>query len=273
GLGRGRRRWPMLEVLAIDLKEAYRFPIPELLAFLYAFFPFTFSPAIVAFGPEAEEARLLLIMSLSSGMVSFITMVLILKNISYGLANEVRKGLVQTYLTYPIGRGRFFLAKLISGILIPVSYIILSVCVFTAINLPALAVKHLDILALGLLALLADVLFPAALMFLAAITVKRGGASLAIGIALWFAVGIVSSLLLMIGNITDWEGVVHAYYLFNPLDALLMHYGALGRAPLLPGGEAPELWQCYAYLGGNYAITLAFYVLALIYFLRRFEPA
>ena len=121
------RRWPTLEILAMDLKEAYRFPIPEVLAFLYAFFPLIFSPVAYAVtGLEAEEARLLIVMSLSSSMISFITIILILKNISYGLANEIRKGLVQTYLTYPIGRGKFLLVKLISGVLIPLSLIHIS---------------------------------------------------------------------------------------------------------------------------------------------------
>ncbi|RLI07611.1 hypothetical protein DRO32_03600 [Candidatus Bathyarchaeota archaeon] len=266
------RRWPALEILAIDLKEAYRFPIPELLAFLYAFFPLTFSPMVLTLTAGLEEARLLLIMSLSSGMVSFITIVLILKNISYGLANEVRKGLIQTYLTYPVRREALFLVKLVSGILIPAAYVALSIGVFTALNFPDLALKHLDVLIVGLLALLADVLLPASLMLLAAVVVRRGGASLAIGIALWFALGVVSSMLLVIGNLTGWENVVHAYYLLSPLEALLVHYGAIGLGPIMPGGGKPELWHCHAYLIGNYAIALAFYSLALIYFVRRFEP-
>ncbi|OYT53012.1 hypothetical protein B6U66_00230 [Candidatus Bathyarchaeota archaeon ex4484_135] len=268
------RRWPTLEILAMDLKEAYRFPIPEILAFLYAFFPLIFSPvAYAAMGLEAEEARLLIIMSLSSSMISFITIILILKNISYGLANEIRKGLVQTYLTYPVGRASFFLVKLISGVLIPIAYIVLSICVFTGLLFPDLALKHLDVFLLGLLAFVADVLLPASLMFLAAIAVRRGGASLAIGIALLFAVNVISSILLMIGNITGWEGVRHVYYTLNPLAALMRHYSlAIGGTPLGPGGGAPTMWECVAYLSGNYAIAIAFYVAALIYFLRRFEP-
>ncbi len=267
------RRWPTLEILAMDLKEAYRFPIPEVLAFLYAFFPLIFSPVAYAVtGLEAEEARLLIVMSLSSGMISFITIILILKNISYGLANEIRKGLVQTYLTYPVGRGRFFLAKLTSGILIPVAYVVMSICVFTGLLFPDLALEHLDVFLLGLLAFVADILLPASLMFLAAIVVRRGGASLAIGIALLFAVNVISSILLMIGNITGWEGVRHVYYTLEPLVALMRHYSlSVGGAPLGPGGEAPTMWECMAYLSGNYAIAIAFYTAALIYFLRRFE--
>ena len=266
------RSWPFLELLAMELKGTWRFPLPEVFVFLYAFLALMFGHMVRAAATlVAEEARLLLVINASSGMVGFITMILILKNIAYGLANEIRKGLVQTYLTYPIGRGRFLAIKVISGILVPVGMAAGSVVVFTALILPELALKHLDVFAMSLLGLVAGSLLSAALMLLSAVTVRRGGVSLAVSIGIIFAIQIASSILLMAASISGEEALWRAYYVLNPLYALMQHYRLAGLAP---GAEVyrPELWECYAYMAGYYAIVLALYLLTFIYFLRRFEP-
>ena len=268
----GRRGWPTLELLAIDLKETWRFPIPELLAFLYAFFPLMFGQMVRASGLPAE-ARLLLGMNSASSLMNFITFILILKNISYGLANEIRKGLVQTYLTYPVGRGRLLLVKVISGILVPVAFVVLSVGVFSAVIVPELALEHVDVLLVGLACMLAGSLLPAALLLFVALLVKRGGTSLGVGIALIFALQITSSLLMLAASLTGWESAWRAYYVLSPFTAYLNYYSVPGS----PGSMGQktvelELWECHAYLASHYAIVIAFYVLAFIYFIRRFEP-
>jgi len=268
----GRRGWPTLELLALDLKEAWRFPIPELLAFLYVFFPLLFAPTVRAAMITGPEARLLMGMNMASGLMSFITFIIILKNIAYGLANEIRKGLLQTYLTYPIGRGRLLLVKVVSGILVPVAFVVLSVAVSTSITFPELAAEHPEVLLAGLACLLAGSLLPAALMLLVAIVVRRGGTSLAIGIAIVFALQVVSSLLMMTAALTGWESAWHAYYVLNPFSAYLAYYSVPGGPTLLGEGLKLELWECHAYLAGHYAIIVALYALAFAYFLRRFEP-
>lgn len=269
------RGWPTLEILALDLKEAWRFPIPELLAFLYAFFPLIFTPivrAAVIVGPE--EARLLMGMNAASNTMVLITVALVLKNIAYGLANEIRKGLIQTYMTYPIGRGRLLLVKVISGTLVPVAFIALSVAVCTGITFPDLAAEHFEVVLAGLACLLAAPLLLATFMLLAAIVVKRGGASLAVGIALIFAFEIATGMLFVAAGVTGEESLWRTCYLMEPFMAYLSYYEAPGLGPGPNGPEALklELWECHAYLGSHYAIILALYALAFIYFLRRFEP-
>ena len=214
-------------------------------------------------GPE--EARLLMSMNFASGLMGFITFIIVLKNIAYGLANEIRKGLLQTYLTYPIGRGRLLLVKVISGILVPVAFVVLSIAVSTAITFPELAAEHPEVL-------LAGSLLPAALMLLVAIVVKRGGTSLAIGIAIVFALQIANSLLMMTASLTGWESAWRAYYVLSPFSAYLAHYSVPGGFTLPGKSLKLELWECHAYLASHYAIIVALYALAFAYFLRRFEP-
>jgi len=270
-----RKGSPMLEILAIDLAGAYKAPIPEALAFLYAFFPLLFSfAAFMTFAMHtiSDEARLLTVMSLSQRVLSLITIGLILKNVSYGLANELRKGLIQTYMTYPIGRGRLLFVKLLTGVLVPIGYVAFSVLLFTAINMPDLAAEHPHVLALGLLAMVGELLFMASLLFITAIMVKRGGISLAAGIALIFIIQIISAFLLIGAALTRDVAYLHAMYVLDPFAALLDHYQGGRALPWATDTWRPAFWDCVGYLIAHYAILIAIFTAAFVYFIRRFEP-
>jgi len=276
GEGKPRRRWPTLEILAMEFSTAYRFPIPEVLIFLYVFFPLFFSHVARAIPVSTEEASLLLVISLSQGVMGLITLILILRNVAYGLANEIKKGLMQTYLTYPVGRGRLLLVKLISGILVPIGFVATSVLVFTAINFPELALKYPHVLVVGLASSLGEILLLGSIMFLSAIIIKRGGTSLAVGIALMFILQIADLALSITASITGWEGLWHIRYLLGPSLAFLTYYQAPGAQAgvVVSDGETfvPEFWECMGYLVGHYALIIAICLASLIYFMRRFEP-
>jgi len=269
----GRRGWPTLELLALDLKEAWRFPIPELLAFLYVFFPLLFAPTVRAAMITGPEARLLMGMNMASGLMSFITFIIILKNIAYGLANEIRKGLLQTYLTYPIGRGRLLALKVFTTVGVPVLYVLLGIWLFALVNLPELMAEHLGIFLTALAAAVGWVLFLSGLLLLIAILVRRGGPALGLGIGAWFGLSLLRTFLATAGGITGQEAYWHAYYVLSPSTALEDHYRSIYFVHAGPTSPfRPELWQCYAYLASHYALAASFFAAALIYFLRRFEP-
>jgi len=266
---------PMLEVLAMDIAGAYRPPIPEVLAFLYAFFPLLFSFAASAtpgISLMADEERLLLVMSLSQNVLGLITIGLILKNVSYGLANELRKGLIQTYMTYPVGRGKLLFVKLLTGALVPAGYVVFSVLLFTAINMPDLAAEYPHVLALGLLAMVGELLFMASLLFITAIMVKRGGISLVAGIALIFIMQIIRTVLLIGATLTGDVAYLHAMYVLNPFTALLDHYRGASTLPWTKSTWRPGFWDCVGYLSMHYAILIAVFTATFVYFIRRFEP-
>ena len=268
-----KKGMPMLELLAMDIAGAYRPPIPEVLAFLYAFFPLLFSfSASVASGILADEERLLLVMNLSQSVLGLITIGLILKNVSYGLANELRKGLIQTYMTYPIGRGRLLFVKLLTGVLVPVGYVVFSVLLFTAINMPDLAAEYPHVLALGLLAMVGELLFMASYLFITAIMVRRGGISLVAGIALIFIVQIIKTVLLMGAALTGDVAYLHAMYVLDPFAALLEHYRGASIPPWIKSTWRPGFWDCVGYLSIHYAILIAIFTATFVYFIRRFEP-
>mgnify|MGYP000657406861 CR=1 FL=1 len=263
---------PTLEILAIDLTGAYRFPIAEALAFLYAFFPFLSRLLGLPLPAGAEEGVLLQVMSATQTFLGLITLILILRNISWGLANEVKKGLIQTYLTYPIGRGRLLLVKFISGVLVPVAYVALSILLFTGLNTPGLAARYPHVLALGLLAMLGDILFTASFLFLTAVLVKSAGTSLGVGIITIFGVQIVESVLMVLGILFESAACLQAAFVLSPFMALTLHYspGFLGPGLAL---FVPGFWDCVGYLAANLSITTGIYVTAFVYFMRGFEPA
>lgn len=268
-----KRAAAILELICIDLSEGWRFPIPELLSFLYTLFPLLFSYLIRSLAIEPPEAKLLLAVSVSQGTISLITMLLVLKNISYGLANEVKKGLIQTYLSYPIKRSSLLLTKIVTGILIPILYVVASTMLFAYINFPGLLFRRGIVLLLGLGSLIGRLSLMSGLLLLVAVTVRGGGTSLGLGIALLFGMDVLSMSLNMLGGMTGERLYWDAYYLLNPLEALVIHYGSphfiyFGYA----NAFKPGFLTCIIYLSSHYLIVVLVYVLTFIYFTRRFEP-
>lgn len=263
----------ILEFISMELSETWRFPLPELFSFLYVLFPLFFSYLVRSIVMGPPEAKLVFVASLAEGTVSLITILLILKNISYGLANELKGGLIQTYLSYPVGRVALLSVKVFSGILIPLAYVVFSTLTFAYVNLPGLVTKYFNVLALSLLSLIGQLMLAAGLLLLISILVKGGGASLGLGIASLFGLDALSMAFNMLGGTTGEEVYWHAYYLLNPLDALVNHYGSLRFLYVGYGrGFKPSLNQCLTYLSLHYLIVSLIYLASFAYFARRFEP-
>ena len=242
------------------------------MAVLYVITPLAFSHLVRAL-VLSPETRVISAVSLAYGPMEFITLALVLKGISWGLSNEIRKGLIQTYLTYPIGRGRLLALKVFTTVGVPVLYVLLGIWLFALVNLPELMAEHLGIFLTALAAAVGWVLFLSGLLLLIAILVRRGGLALGLGIGAWFGLSLLRTLLATAGGITGQEAYWHAYYVLSPSTALEDHYRGVHFVHAgLTSPFRPELWQCYAYLASHYALAASFFAAALIYFLRRFEP-
>nr|NIR86604.1 hypothetical protein [Candidatus Bathyarchaeota archaeon] len=201
-MGKGK---PFLEVFASALHEDYRFPILEIFAFLYALGTFVFA----SFGPPmpsralSGEAIAYNLTASLLGLPLFIFIILIFKNIAYGLGSDLEKGIIQTYFSYPLKRRGILTAKLLSALGI-------ALILFLTIQISALHVLAPDIVSphLGtvLLTYAANLSYPlliASIILLATLILRRGGLTVVIGIVLYFAMSIISSVATFVAFATE----------------------------------------------------------------------
>jgi len=106
---------PFLEIFTYALDEDYRFPILEIFAFLFTLAMFVFVNFNVGF-ETGEALTYSLISTLCGFLLLFIFVVLILKNVAYGLGGDLEKGVMQTLFSYPLKRRYILTAKLRSGL-------------------------------------------------------------------------------------------------------------------------------------------------------------
>jgi ABC-type transport system involved in multi-copper enzyme maturation permease subunit len=109
------------------------------------------------------------------------------------------------------------------------------------------------------------VLLLTSIILLFALFIKKGGAALVVGIAVYFAIGIVTSIVLLFASISGSAALLQAVALLNPSTTLSAHYG------YIPPNIAwtPSLTEVTYYVLGNYAITALLFFLAYYYFSRR----
>ena len=118
-MGKGK---PFLEVLFSAIHEDYRFPFLELFAFLYALGTFVFASFGVTIGAQGTvqgTANEVITYGAVNSILSLpllIFIILIFKNIAHGLGNDLEKGIIQTYFSYPLKRLGILTAKLLSAL-------------------------------------------------------------------------------------------------------------------------------------------------------------
>jgi len=260
--GKGR---PFLEVFASALHEDYRFPILEIFAFLYALGTFVFASFVSAGVTGELVAYNLTISLLTMPLVIFI--ILIFKNIAYGLGSDIEKGIIQTLFSYPLKRRWVLSAKLLSALGF-------AVLLFLGIQVSALYVLASDVVApyLGtvLLTDAASLSYPfliAGIILLVTLILKRGGLALVLGIILYFALVIIQSLATFVAFATNSPLILQVLSVVSPSVALGMYYQTY-----VPFGGAlwtPTFSEVLLYVGASY-ITVAFiFLLAYLYFCRR----
>jgi ABC-type transport system involved in multi-copper enzyme maturation permease subunit len=270
-LGKGK---PFLEVLSSAIHEDYRFPFLELFAFLYVLGTFvlsTFTASVTATQFSTDEAVAYSVTSslISGSLIVFI--LLIFKNIAYGLGNELEKGIIQTYFSYPLKRRGILTAKLVSAIGV-------ALLLFLGVQISALYILAPDVvlpqLGTVIITYAASLSYPlliSAIMLLLTLKLRRGGIGLVVGIVLYFAMSIVSGITLVVALASESPLVLQILSVISPTYALQYHYGGglSGVSSLLSVPWAPTLSEAVLYIGASYVLVASLFALGYFYFSRR----
>lgn len=270
-MGKGR---PFLEVFASSLNEDYRFPILEIFAFLYALGTFVFANLAgveAQYAESGESVAFSLVNSLvggafgAAGLPVLILVILILKNIAYGLGNELDEGIIQTFLSYPLKRRWLLTAKLLSSLGVAL-LLFMGIQVFAlSILAPEIVSPYVGTVLLTFAAVLSYPLLVASLVLLMTLFLKRGSIALIFGIILYFASGMVPNLLAFAATATGSNLPLKAFAIINPNVALTRHY--------ITGDElwTPGFNEALLYLGVSYALVISIFMVGYLYFDRRLE--
>jgi len=260
--GKGR---PFLEIFASALNEDYRFPILELFAFLYALGTFVFASFVSV--SAAGEFIAYSVTSSLMGMPLFIFVILIFKNIAYGLGSDIEKGVIQTYFSYPLKRRWILSAKLLSAL--GISLLLFFVIQISALYVlaPGVVAPYLGTILLTYAANLGFPLLLAGIILLMTIVLKRGGLALVFGIVLYFALGIIQSLVMFIAYATNSPLILQIISVLSPNVVLSKYYQYFA----LFGKElwTPTFTEVLSYLGASYVIVASLFFVSYLYFSRR----
>ena len=267
-MGKGK---PFLEVFASALHEDFRFPFLEIFAFLYALGTFVlanFTLGIYSQTATNEAVAYAVTTSLISGSL-IVFILLILKNVAYGLGSDLEKGIIQTYFSYPLKRRGILTAKLISALGV-------SLLLFLGIQISALYILAPDIVlpqfGTVILTYAANLSYPlliSAIMLLMTLILRRGGIALVVGIVLYFAMNIISGIAFVVALATESPLALQIISVIAPSYALQYHYGGGGMSEIFSVTWAPTLSETLLYIGASYVIVASLFVLGYIYFSRR----
>ena len=267
-MGKGR---PFLEIFTYALDEDYRFPILEIFAFLFALGTFVFVD-FASYGQTGEALAYNLVSTLCGFPLLFIFVVLILKNVAYGLGGDLDKGVMQTMFSYPLKRRYILRARLLSGLGIAL-LLFFGIQIFGLFLLaPDVILTYPSTVFLTYAAqLCSPALLLAGLVLLLTLRLKRGGLALIIGVVLFLAGLIVSGFVTSIAYGTGSDLSLKIWAVINPNSALQRYY--MGTPGLFFAEETwvPSFSEVLLYLGAGYLIVAAIFVVGYVYFERRLE--
>lgn len=262
-----RKGKPFLEVLSSAIHEDYRFPFLEVFAFLYALSPFVLASFTGSQGASSATVAYNVVESLLSGSL-FIFIIIVLKNVAYGLGSDLEKGIVQTYFSYPLKRWLILTAKLFSAL--GVSMVLFLGLQISALYLlaPDIILPHFDIVLLTYITNLSFPLLISAIMLLLTLILRRGGIALVVGIILYFAIGLISGLALAFTWATESPLALQIISLISPSYVLQYHYSS-GVSSYYSTIWTPTFSDVLLYTGASYVIVALVFVLGYVYFSRR----
>jgi ABC-type transport system involved in multi-copper enzyme maturation permease subunit len=278
-MGKGK---PLLELFTSALHDDYRFPILELFAFLYTLGTFVFvTSGYASFGPTTfslsgydlpKDSAAYLFTSSLLGLPLFILVILIFKNVAYGLGSDLDKGLFQTYFSYPLKRWRILTAKLLSALGVPL-------ILFLTIQITALYLVAPDVIApypgtvlLTYAASLSPSLFIASIMILVALVHRRGGSTLVLGIVFFFAMNLVSTVAGFLAFATDSPLPLQIVSILSPNLVLMDYYSMRSELGITGSGLwTPAFSEVLLFIGLSYAIIAFLFLMGYYYFTRRLD--
>jgi ABC-type transport system involved in multi-copper enzyme maturation permease subunit len=269
-MGKGK---PFLEIFASALNEDYRFPILEVFAFLYALSTFIFASFRPATSPGGSgDVIAYNMVTPLLGLPLFIFIILIFKNIAYGFGSDLEKGVIQTYLSYPLKRHSILTAKLLSALGVSL-LLFLSIQIFALYILaPEIVSAYLSTVLLTYLANLSFPLLISGLILLITLLIRKGGLAVIVGLILYFALGITSGIVTFWAYATNSATALQAISVFSPNVALSRYYQT--EVPIVQ--TTKELWiptfnEVLGYIGASYVIVASLFFIAYLHFCRRFS--
>ena len=254
------------ELLSIFLHLDHRLPVLEASAFLFFSSVLLFSSvsnggAYSAYSYMAGPSGL--------SLTSLILVALILKNLASGWGGDFEKGTMQTFLTYPLSRGKAFLARLVSSFLLPLGLLTLAQFSIVLLIAPGFASAHIGSLVLGYLTALTTPILIAALVVLMVLWAKSGGAPFGLGLVAYFMMFIFTAILLSIGYSTGNNDLVWAIFFINPVYAFSSYFG--NPAGISYNGPVPTYLQAVGLLTANLLLSLTLLALGALLFVKRTE--
>jgi ABC-type transport system involved in multi-copper enzyme maturation permease subunit len=263
-----RKPRPFVEILSSSLHGDYKFPILEILAFLFVLSSFVFTN-IGGWGSTgaSEEFVIFSIIRSLMGLPLFILVMLLLRNIASGIGNDLEKGTIQTLFTYPMKRRSILTAKLLSAFGV-------AILLFLGIQISALYILTPDMVApnlpVVLLSYMANIslpLFIASLTLLMALILRKGSLGVIVGIMFFFLFGILASLVSFMSQAMNSILPMQLYSLVSPSFCIDFYYHSL--RPNAHVFWAPSFSEALMYIGAGYAITAFLFFLSYFYFCRR----
>jgi len=264
-LARGK---PFLEILASSLHGDYKFPIPEFLAFLFLLSSFVFA-SFGGFGSTgvAEEYFVFFMINSLMGLPLFILVMLLLRNITSGIGNDLEKGTIQTIFAYPLRRHSILTAKIFSAFAAAVILFLGTQISALYILAPDMVAPNLSVVLLAYVAKLSVAIFIGSMTLLLTLILRRGSLAIVIGILFFFLFSIMTSLVSFLAQAISSPLPLQLYSLIDPSLAIDFYYSSLqfGVHTLW----APSLSEGVLYMGAGYGLTASFLFLSYFYFCRR----
>jgi ABC-type transport system involved in multi-copper enzyme maturation permease subunit len=268
-MGKGR---PFLEIFTYAIDEDYRVPILEIFAFLFALGTFAFADFAAPYYSSEETFAYSVVNTLSGFPLLFVLVVLILKNVAYGLGSDLDRGVMQTLFLYPLKRRRILTARLLSGLGIAVP-LFFGIQVFGLFLLvPDIMASYSSTVFLTYAAqLCSPALLLAALVLLLTLRLKRGGVALVIGFVLFLAGLIGSGWVPSIAYNMGSDVPLKIWAVINPNSALQIYYSHMGTPGFASKTWVPSFSEARLYLGAGYLLVAAIFIAGYFYFDRRLE--
>ena len=270
-----RRKGPAFtEMLSIFLKQDYRFPVLEIFAFLFSMGILISTSSLQGYN-TTYLAYSYLGTGGAIGLPILVFMILIWKNVSFGLGGDLEKGLMQTFLAYPLSRRRLLGARLLSSVGVALGILSLAELVVLLIMMPGFASQQASTLLLNYLSVLATPILITMIVLLVCVLVKSSGVPLLIGIVTYFFAGLFLNLFVGLAEQTKDAALLGFTYLLNPAIAFQSYYnynfnggstGFFNSTLGIPGFESTM-----AYLVGNYAISVILLAVSAFWFARKLE--
>lgn len=257
---------PFLEIFASVLHDDFRFPQLEIFAFLFAFATFALANLVFTAKISSEEVITYVLVSSAVGTPLLIFLLLIFKNIAYGFGGDIEKGILQTYLSYPLKRRSILTAKLLSAVGVSALLFFGTQLLALSIQASSLILPQLGTVLLTYIASFGQVLLLTSVILLIALVIKKGTASLVIGVVMYFATQLAMMLALFLAPQMGATALFQVVSVLNPSVALQAHYGIPVQNT---AGWTPTIMETTYYIIGNYAITVVLFFICYYYFSRR----